>query len=57
MSTLPLSQSFNVAQVLTSNVLSDFSGYFMEDFKESDPDCAGAMSSAYNRNDNIKLAQ
>lgn len=38
-------------------VFSDFSGYFMEAFKESDPDCAGAMSSAYNRNDNIKLAQ
>ena len=44
-------------QVLTINVLSDFSGYFMEAFKQSDPDSAGAMGLGYNQNDNIKLAQ
>ena len=44
-------------QVLTINVLNDFSSYFMEAFKQSDPDSAGAMRLGYNRNDNIKLAQ
>ena len=44
-------------QVLTINVLSDFSGYFMEAFKQSDPDSPGAMGLSLHWNDNIKLAQ
>ena len=44
-------------QVLTINVFSDFSGYFMEAFKQPDPDSPGAMGLGLHWNDNIKLAQ
>ena len=43
-------------QVLTINVFSDFSGYFMEAFKQSDPDSPGAIGLGLHWNDNIKLA-